>query len=200
MSGKLIVIDGIDGAGKGTQVKRIAKLLSKNGIKFSTYKFPDYNNIYGKLIKKFLFSKIEISRDELMMLNLTDMLNKKEKILNDIERDKLVILDRYFTSTIAYQSKNMDDFNKIKGIIKLIGLPRPDLAIFIDIGVDTSLARRKIHDKFEGNYDFLSKVKNNYLELIRENYPCKWLRINGESEIKEITYKILEGINEVYGR
>ncbi len=200
MTGKLIVIEGIDASGKGTQIKNVSELLTKNHIKFSTYKFPDLSSVYGKIINKFLSSNLDLPKDELIMLYLADMLNKRDKINDDLNNKDIVLLDRYFTSTIAYQSEDKDDIHKIKSMVNLINLRKPDLIIFLDISVNTSLNRKKVRDKLEKDAKFLSRVRKNYMNMINSGYPSKWVKINGDLERDTVTYKILEMINKLYGR
>ena len=89
MKGKFIVLEGIDGAGKGVQMKALKKFLGDEKVTF--YKFPDERSMYGKIIKSFLAGKVNMSPREQVMVYLTDMLNKKESIEEELSKGHTVI-------------------------------------------------------------------------------------------------------------
>jgi dTMP kinase len=202
MEGKLIVIEGIDGAGKATQAKILKEKLESEGKQVSVYSYPDYSSVYGERIKSFLYKKIEIKVDELFMLYLIDMVKDRHKIADDIKNGNYVIIDRFFFSTIAYQSAGGFSYENGKEFVKLLGMPSIDVVFYINVPVDISMQRKEKQkgkmdvDKFESNKLFLSKVSTFYSKLKNESfYAKKWLEIDGNKTIDEISYLIKENID-----
>lgn len=202
MEGKIIVIEGIDGAGKATQSKLIREKLEEKGKDSLIYSYPDYSSVYGKRIKDFLYKKINIKVDELFMLYLTDMIKDRDKMLSEISNGKNLIIDRFFFSTIAYQSAGGFDYNKGKEIVKLMGMPVPDFTFYIDVPIETSMQRKEKQkgkmdvDKFESNKLFLENVSKYYNKLIQEKFYSKyWKMIDGKLKIEEINDLIMKDIN-----
>ena len=202
MEGKIIVIEGIDGAGKATQSKLIREKLEEKGKDSLIYSYPDYSSVYGKRIKGFLYKKINIKVDELFMLYLTDMIKDRDKMLSEISNGKNLIIDRFFFSTIAYQSAGGFDYNKGKEIVKLMGMPVPDFTFYIDVPIEISMQRKEKQkgkmdvDKFESNKLFLENVSKYYNKLIQEKFYSKyWKMIDGKLKIEEINDLIMKDIN-----
>jgi len=191
-----IVFEGIDGAGTETQSNLLIKFLNKNEKEAELIKYPDYEGPIGQLIQDFLHKKFNFSPDVQFSLYATDMLKDRERILKALKDGKIVIADRYFTSTLAYQSITQG-FPLDKGIkfAEIFDLPKPDLVIFLDISPDTSVRRKfkekKTLDRHESDKDFLGRVRESYFNLIKnEVFAKKWIVINGEKTIEEVETEI----------
>lgn len=204
MDGKIIVIEGIDGSGKETQSRLLKENLEGKGKKAAVYCYPDYSSLYGERIKSFLYKKIDISVDELFFLYLIDMIKDNRRIFEDVKEGKYVIMDRFFFSTIAYQSAAGFLYEKAKELIKLIDMPRPDKVFYINISSEVSMERKEKQkgkidmDKFESDKAFLSKVSGFYDRLKEESFHSNgWVEIDGNKSIEEIAYLIEKDLNLV---
>ncbi|HIP25637.1 MAG TPA: dTMP kinase, partial [Archaeoglobus profundus] len=116
--------------------------------------------------------------------------NVKYNIIPALKSGKIVILDRYYYSTIAYQSARGIDLKLIKKLNERF--PKPDLVIILDISPETALKRIKVRgepDKFE-KIEFLKKVRENFLNLKDENIFI----INAELDLNTVKEKVLEVI------
>lgn len=114
MHGKLIVIDGIDGAGKATQTKLLIERLRETGYKTATLDFPQYyNNFFGHLIGRFQnneFGDAPTASPYLAsVLYAADRWETKEKIEKWLEEGRIVILDRYASSNQIHQGGKIFD-------------------------------------------------------------------------------------------
>lgn len=159
-----IVFEGIDGAGKSTQIKILKEWLEDNGLQVETVVEPTDSDV-GKLIRKLLTqpnATSETMQKTLGLLFAADRLLLMDKITNYEKENKVVLSDRSFISSLAYQDPQ-DWINNINRYAK-----EPDLVLLLDLDLKTSLSRCLKEDKFE-NEEFLSKVKENYLNLIK-NY------------------------------
>ncbi|MCL5107005.1 MAG: dTMP kinase [Candidatus Parvarchaeota archaeon] len=201
MEGKIIVIEGIDGAGKATQAKLLKDALEKNGKTVSMYSYPDYSSVYGERIKSFLYKKITLKVDELFMLYIIDMIKDKSRIIESVKKGDYVVIDRFFFSTIAYQSAGGFSYETGKELVKLLDMPFVNKVFYINVPVSVSMQRKEKQkgkmdvDKFESDKNFLSSVSTFYDKLKNENFYAKtWEEIDGSKSIEEISYLIKKGI------
>lgn len=197
-TGSLIILEGIDGFGGETHSRLLKDFFDKNNIPSVFVKSPDYDHPVGKLYSDYLHEKFDLSTEQVFLVCATDVLNSVKKIKEGL-KDKVVIADRYITSTIAYQCANGFSFENALKLVDLLEYPKADLIIFIDIRPETSM-RRKMEehgklDKYEGNSDFLRKVREFFLKETEENVLGKWITINGERSIDEVHKDILKTIN-----
>lgn len=195
MKGILVCLEGIDGAGKNTQAHLLSKRLSKLGIKSAIYSYPDYNSLYGKIIKKFLNKKLELSIDELFFLHVLDKQKDKEKISKDLKRGRVVIADRYIESAIAYQVAGGFDYKNAKAIFRLSGLPHPDVIFYLDVPVGISFGRKLRQkgslDRFEKAKAYLGKVRQVYNKMYAERFDSKnWVKIDGKNKVEKVQEEI----------
>ena len=193
----LIVIEGIDGAGTSTQVRRIIDYLKRKGVNVKSKKYPDKTNEIGKIIYEMLKSGFKCNLETEFLLYSLDMV-KDLKFLND--KSSIIVLDRYFTSTIVYQTIKGFPLKDALEFAKTFKLPVPDLVILIDIPVEVGIERMKkagkkldVHEK---DIEFLRKVREKYLEIARENIFGKWIVIDGNKSIDEVSQDIIDAIGE----
>lgn len=166
--GKLIVFEGIDGAGSSTQLALFGKYLRKKKIKFVETCEPTDGPI-GKLIKKALRHQVKFSWDTLQLMYSADRADHLDKFIKpNLERGVNVISDRYFYSTFAYGELNLDG-KWLRGLNRKF-LPA-DIAFYIDTPADIAISRiRKTRggkELFEKK-KFLENVRKNYLKIVRE--------------------------------
>ncbi|MGC8682092.1 MAG: dTMP kinase [Candidatus Acidifodinimicrobium sp.] len=195
MIGKLIDIEGIDKSGKTTQIKLILEKMKRSKHRIKVLRYPDRSSVYGKILDNFLKGRIILGRYEQVLLFLLDMLKDQEYIKGEIEKGNDILLDRYFISTIAYQTKNKKDYDNIKKIIESINLIKPDLIIYLDIKPETSLKRLKKEalkaEIFENKLRTLKSVRDTYLKMRKEGFPTRnWEVINASKDMMEINSEI----------
>ncbi len=192
--GIFIVIEGIDGAGGETQSKILKERFEKLGKKVLLLRYPDRSKDIGKFIYEHLEKQEIFTPEALTLLFLADFLKDKEKILSALEEGKIVVADRYFTSTLVYQTAQGIEVEKLLKLAELFELPKPDIAILLKISSETSVKRKKIEknelDRFEKNPEFLDKVEKLYEKFAKENIFCHWKIVNGEKSIEDVAKEI----------
>jgi dTMP kinase len=192
--GKFIVFEGIDGAGGETQSKLLFNYFKRQKIPVERISYPDYRGPIGKLIHKFLHKKYDFPPQIQFLLYFTDFLKDKEKIENWRKENKIIISDRYFTSTLAYQGQKGFSIEKALKISKIFDLPKPDLIIYLKISPETSIKRKfrekKNLDRHEADKKFLEKISQFYNKLIKNQIFGKWVVVNGEMSIEEVAKEI----------
>ena len=172
----LIVLEGLDGAGKSTQVKRLKAYLESRCKALRYIHFPRYDApVYGDLISRFLrgdFGSVEQVHPQLVaLLFAEDRHGAAPEMKQALGAGATVLLDRYVYSNISYQCAKLADPEEAAHLRKWIleteygpfGLPRPDLNIFLDVPigfVEQSLAAHREgaeRDYLEGGVDIHEK-------------------------------------------
>ncbi|MDI3502960.1 MAG: dTMP kinase [Archaeoglobi archaeon] len=193
MHGKFIVMEGIDGAGKGLQCRLLGERLAESGKKVFITEEPTKGRI-GELIRGYL--KEHDAPPELMaLLFAADRKEHVEEILNLLKRGYTVISERYLFSSLAYQSSQGVDEGWIWEINRFAILP--DIAILLDVSPEVSLKRlsesRERKEIFE-NEEFLRRVRGKYLEIFtREDERMRTIRriiVHAERTPEEISEEI----------
>jgi dTMP kinase len=193
----LIVFEGIDRSGKGTQIERAKKFLKKFKKKVVVYKYPDRKGVFGDLINKFLKEKIDLSVTAQFLLFIVDIAKDQEKIFKDLSSGKIVILDRYFYSTIAYQRL---PYEKAVNLVTTLNFLRPDLVIYLDISPEVSIKRmkKKINlERYEKNVERLLLARTKYKTMLDNNLFGKWVAIDGDKSVNEISKEIEKEIKNL---
>ena len=163
-----IVFEGLDGAGTTTQAARLAGYYGSTGKACHLTNEPTSNPI-GTLIRKILKKEISTTPEALAMLYAADrsdhLYNPEYGIVRMLEEGNTVISDRYFYSSIAYQSIDCDS-----SLVRMINAyPSPEFLIFIDTPAEECMERiekrggeKELFDRLE----FLRQVRSNYLSQL----------------------------------
>jgi dTMP kinase len=143
---KLIVIEGVDGSGKSTQLGLLKDHFLQKGYEYEYLHFPRTEAPYfGELIARFLRGEFgalkEVDPWLVAMLYAGDRKDASQQIKKWLELGRIVLLDRYTYSNIAYQCAKLDTPEKQKNLMRWIlnlefshfGIPRPDINIFLDV-------------------------------------------------------------------
>ena len=198
----LIVIEGLDGSGKSTQVKKLRRYLGEKTRRLEYIHFPRYDApVYGDLISRFLrgeFGSNEQVHPQLVaLLFAEDRHGAAPQMKSILDAGGIVLLDRYVYSNIAYQCAKLDseaEQGRLKDWIieteyGAFGLPVPDLNIFLDVPV--GFVEQKLSssrngsgreylaggsDIHEADIEFQKKVRGIYLRQCQDDQ--KFLRID----------------------
>ena len=183
--GKIIVIEGIDKAGKTTQATLLLNEFKNKSVKID---FPDYTTPIGKEIKQFLDGKRVYSDAVKMMLLSANRWEKKTEIDKIISKGTTIIMNRYYQSNLVYGVSKGLNLDWLLSLDE--GLPKADLVIVIDIKSDTMVSRSKnrVIDTFEKDRKLIRKVKRTYRVLAKK---FKWYVIDGEKSIDDVHSQVL---------
>lgn len=187
-----IVLEGIDGAGKSSQIELLSQWLIANGFDVENVVEPTDSDI-GRLIRKFLHDEDATSdymQKTLGLLFAADRLLLMNKINKLKDENKVIISDRSFYSSLAYQNP-ADWIGEINKFAKI-----PDLVILLDLDLKTSVNRSGETDEFE-NEEFLRRVKANYLELAKKYDNFKV--IDGNNGINMVSKDIKKEVAPLLG-
>jgi len=201
-SGKFIVLDGPDGCGKSTQTKLLAKWLERQGVATETFRDPGDTAI-GEKIRRILLNPEHIAMStaaEVLLYMAARVQLWQEKITPALAQKKCVILDRWLSSTCAYQG-HAGGFG-INQVIKLaadsLGKPWPDLTIILDVDLETGANRLSAQpDRMEAKpREYHQKVRDGFLKLAgrQENFQL----VDAAGDIETVHKKVIEVIEKVF--
>ena len=183
-----IVLEGLDGAGKSTQIKMLRQALEERGVKSEYLHFPRFDApIYGELIARFLRGELggvdAVDPYVVALLYAGDRADAAAMIRGWEAEGKVVIVDRYVYSNVGYQCAKIEDEQARRRLYDWImnleyevnGIPRPDVSLFLD--VPFAFTERKLTEQREGD-------DRSYL--------------NGASDIHEQSLSLQQRVREVY--
>ncbi|HUO35059.1 MAG TPA: hypothetical protein VMU43_08700 [Candidatus Acidoferrum sp.] len=142
--GKLIVLEGIDGSGKRTQLDMLARACLERGLRFSRYAFPNYSGYFGKLVARYLNGEFgslaDVDPHFSSLLYAGDRFESKPAMEKDIAQGLLLLADRYIGSNLAHQTarvtpEHRDEFLAwLKHLeYSVYALPTEDLVIYLSL-------------------------------------------------------------------
>ena len=174
----LIIFEGVEGTGKTTHINYVANYLSKIKKKFIKIREPGGSSNSEKIRKLLLDSKSNFNNKTDLLLYLAARSENIEKIISKYYKKRIIIVDRFIYSTLAYQHYGMGInktlINNINSFL-LNGI-KPDF-IFINKvskkNLIIRLKKRKIKNRYDKfNYSFYKKVQNGFLKLAKNNKNC----------------------------
>ena len=161
----LINLEGIDGCGKSTQSQFLMDKFESDNEKIILLKEPT-NGKYGQKLWEMLSGKIEATTEEILHLFVLDRKDHvNQKIKPALDEGRIVLMDRYYYSTMAYQAAAGIDVNRIRRDNEFA--PKPDIVLIFDLPADLAMKRVRSHsvaDVFEKE-EYLEKVRKAYLNL-----------------------------------
>lgn len=220
MSGKIIVLDGLDGSGKTTQAKLLYEYLKQKNEKVKLISFPDYSQSSSALVKMYLNGELSQNVEDINAYAASSFyaVDRYASFKKFWEKDYLdgytIIATRYVTSNSIHQMSKLeqkqwdgylnwlDDFEYEK-----LGLPRPDLVLFLNMS--RKVADKLILDRYNGDNSkkdlhekdmcYLEKCQTSALYVSKKQ---NWEVINccnGESplSVEDIRKNILKNIEKV---
>ena len=166
---QLIDVEGIDGSGKTTQAMLLKKFLESKGFPVELLKEPTNGSI-GVLIRKILREDKNPDPHRMAKLYADDRYENYIKYLKPaLSSGKIVVMDRYVISSMAYQCAGGVPLEKVIQLNDFA--PKPDLVIIIDLPVEVALERMKAMGKNVDSFErkeFLKKVREKYIQLPKE--------------------------------
>ena len=184
--GKIVVIEGLDKAGKMTQANLLVSSLKRFGMVSVAMHFPDYTTPIGMEIDAFLEGKRDYSNELKHMLMSANRWERKKEIESLVKTGTIVVINRYCQSNLVYGVSNGLGIDWLLNLDR--GLPKEDIAIVLGISPSTAILRSEKLDLFERNEKLLLTANKNYIKLARE---FNWQIINGSNSKEQVQNDIL---------
>ena len=185
-----IVLEGLDGAGKSTQLALIKELLNKRGEECEYLHFPRFDSpIYGDLIAKFLRGDLgsldQVNPYLVALLFAGDRADAAKQIREWLDSGKSILLDRYVYSNIGYQCAKLEGIAEQDTLRDWIldteytqfAIPKPDISIFLDVPFEFTAAK-----------------------LAEERSGDDRAYLNGKRDIHEDSLELQRSVREIYLR
>jgi len=200
MKGKFIVLEGIDGCGKTTQINALSKWLPKSGLinenKTLIQTREPGGSILGREIRDMILKNNKFDSPSILTELLLYSADRAEHIskiiLPALQNGNWIISDRFSGSTLAYQGYgrgiSIDIIKELENIV--CQNIRPDLTFFLEISPEESILRRKnkVADRIESEgLEFLKKVNNGFKLIALEN---DWEIIKASEDLNSISRQI----------
>ncbi len=202
LSGKFIVIDGPDGCGKTTQVKLLVDWLTKQSIDVVSFREPGATAI-GEKIRQILLNPEHIAMTtaaEVMLYMAARVQLWQEKISPALKQNKCVVIDRWLSSTCAYQgfAGGFGADKVIKIAEDCLAKPWPDLTIILDVDLEIAAKRlKKDLDRMEQKGDsYHKKVREGFLKLAED---CRnFVVIDAADDIEIVFKQIINTVEKMF--
>ncbi len=206
MKGLFVTFEGIDGCGKTTQIEKLSSELESSGIPYVLIREPGGTEI-GEKIRTILLDKANSrmhARTEILLYEAARAQIVEERILPEIKEGKVVICDRFFDSTMAYQGfargLGQETVEMLNGF-STAGLS-PDVTFLLDLDEQTAYERRHGRSDEEDRLEaeglaFMRKVREGYLAISRNNERIHVIDAASSpneifQRVKQVVWEVLE--------
>ena len=197
----LIVFEGIEGSGKTTLINYVTKYLKKNNISFEKIREPGGNKNSEKIRKLILNKKNNFNSFTDLMLYLASRSENIEKVVRKNFKKKIILLDRFTDSTVAYQHYGMGLNKSIINQINKILLKdiKPDITFLNIVNMNNLRKRLKIR-KNKNRYDnfkikFYNRVQKGFLKLSKNK--SNYIIINSNKPLNENKKQVLKQVIKI---
>ncbi len=178
----LVVLEGLDGSGKGTQAKLLAEALVCRGVPLRPVTFPDYSSPSSSLVKMYLNGEFGAEPEDVnayaasAFYAVDRFASFRKGWGGDYRQGKLILCDRYATSNMVYQMGKlpraewdgylawMEDFEYQK-----LGIPRPDLVLYLDMPIEVS--QKLLLRRYQGDSG-KKDIHESHLAFLRSCGEC----------------------------
>ena len=205
MSKKLIIaFEGVEGSGKSFHLKQIAKYLKSKKIKFVTLREPGGSKNAEKIRKLILNNKSNFNKKTDLLLYLASRSENVDKIIKKNYKKKIILIDRFIDSTLAYQYYGMGINKSIINRLNnyLLGKIKVDftfLNLVNMLNLKLRLSKRQNLNRYDNfKISFYKKIQNGYIKISKKNKK-KYLLINSNDSINKNKKIILSKTNKLLG-
>jgi len=193
--GRLIVFEGLDGSGKSTLAQELARKLKEEGLRVLLTREPTGGE-WGQKIREHLQKRTPLSPQAYAELFFRDRWEHAQKVLVPaLARGKIVLCDRYYLSTLAYQGSQGLSVKDLWRRNETVA-PVPDLVVFVDVPVELALERirarntpRELYEREEE----LSAIRKIYLQVLPR---FRHLKLSGDRPVEELLEKLRKELAE----
>tara|TARA_B110000438_G_scaffold286270_1_gene317316 strand:- start:314 stop:928 length:615 start_codon:yes stop_codon:yes gene_type:complete len=198
----IIVFEGIEGSGKSLHISNVANYLKKKGKKFIKIREPGGNKNSEKIRKIILNNKSSFSKNTDLLLYLAARSENIDKVIKKYYKKKIILIDRFVDSTVAYQHYGMSVDIKLINFINNFLLKNIDINFtFLNLVNEKNMRLRLGKRQNLNRYDrfkmlFYKRVQSGYIKIANKNKK-KYLKINSNLDISLNKKIIINKINQL---
>ena len=205
MSKKLIIaFEGVEGSGKSFHLKQVAKYLKSKKIKFITLREPGGSKNAEKIRKLILNNKSNFNKKTDLLLYLASRSENVEKIIKKNYKKKIILIDRFIDSTLAYQHYGMginkNIINRLNDyLLEKIKVDFTFLNLVNMVNLKLRLSKRQNLNRYDNfKISFYKKIQNGFIKISKKDKK-KYLLINSNDSINKNKKIILNKTNKLLG-
>lgn len=208
--GKYIVLEGVDGSGKTTQVAKLTEHFQKTGKKVLAVREPRKTGVIGDIVQKVLHGKVSLPAVAMQYLFSADRsLQHEEIIIPALKEDTIIISDRCFWSAVVYgildktggkYNNGKQDLNAFLIAQSILSMYHqflvPDFTFYLKVSLETALLRLEKEEKTKEIYEEegkLEKIIDGYDWLV-EKFSGEFTVVDGEKSVNQVTNHIISKI------
>ncbi|KAI0630743.1 thymidylate kinase [Trametes polyzona] len=190
--GAFIVIEGLDRSGKSTQTALLEERLKAAGRPVRLIKFPDRSTPIGKMIDSYLRSQSEMDDHAIHLLFSANRWELAPSIIESLNAGTTVICDRYAFSGIAFSAaKNQPGMSYEWCRAPDIGLPAPDLTLFLDVSPEKAQARGGFGDERYERADMQERVQHVFERIgVEMGDGSRWFAVDADQEKEAVAQEL----------
>ncbi|OAG22572.1 thymidylate kinase [Alternaria alternata] len=208
--GKLIVFEGLDRAGKSTQCQMLAEDMQNDGIKVRHMRFPDRTTPIGQMINSYLSGQSEQDDHVIHLLFSANRWEAVQGFLSvhcrpsiqaDLEAGTTIIVDRYYYSGCVYSAAKENPSMSLEWCRKPeVGLPRPDLCLFLDISAEDAAKRGGYGTEKYEKKEMQDRVRGLFETMMQKKEGEDFVRIDAGEGMKDVAAKIRQEVDRCIER
>ncbi|CAL8344336.1 unnamed protein product [Gadus morhua 'NCC'] len=182
--GALIVLEGVDRAGKTTQCTKLVESFREVGREVHLLRFPDRTTTIGKLISSYLENKSDLEDHTVHLLFSANRWELVPLMKKKLEEGTTLIIDRYAFSGVAFTSAK-PDFSIEWCKAPDVGLPKPDLVLYLQLSPAAAAQRGEFGTERYETSSFQQRVQGRFEQLMDEN-SVNWQVVDASQSIDEV--------------
>ena len=209
-NGKFITFEGPEGAGKSTQLRLLAEELRSRGLEVITTREPGGTplaEVLRNILKTHQGTETLHPETELLLMEAARSQHAREVILPALERGAVVLCDRFYDSTTAYQgaARNIDTSLIAELNIFAAAFRKPDLTLILDLDIESGFRRAGKRQETAGEYDRFEAENRSFHSRVREGFhaiaakePQRVRIIDAEGTPEEVAARIRSAADELF--
>ncbi|XP_024420047.1 thymidylate kinase [Desmodus rotundus] len=186
--GALIVLEGMDRAGKSTQSGKLVEALCADGHRAELLRFPERSTEIGKLLNSYLKKKSEVEDHAVHLLFSANRWEQVPLMKEKLSQGVTLIVDRYAFSGVAFTSAK-EHFCLHWCKQPDMGLPKPDLVMFLQLQLEEAVKRGEFGCERYENRDFQERVLQRFHQLMGDR-TLNWKMVNASRSIEDVHKEI----------
>ncbi|ELK14418.1 thymidylate kinase isoform X2 [Pteropus alecto] len=186
--GALIVLEGVDRAGKSTQSRKLVEALRAAGHCAELLRFPERSTEIGKLLSSYLEKKREVEDHSVHLLFSANRWEQVPLIKEKLGQGVTLVVDRYAFSGVAFTSAK-ENFHLDWCKQPDVGLPKPDLVVFLQLQLAVAAARGEFGRERYENRAFQERVLQRFHQLMRDP-ALNWKVVDASRSIEDVHEEI----------